>query len=101
MAKLSFEATNATEPVPFNGSEPNKAVWVQKERYRKENLSQEFRIAAIKSVRYQGNTMDADTTRIFYKIVVKAPVVKKLRKLAKAAKENVKADTLRSIKKRF
>jgi hypothetical protein len=101
MGKLSFDAANASDPLPFGSSEPDTAIWIPRERFKKECLAREYRIVAVKSVHYDGNTLTTDTARVFYKIILKARVVKQLRKRAKAAKEKVKAETLRSIKKTF
>jgi hypothetical protein len=101
MGKISFDAANTSGPQPFNVSEPDAAIWIPKDKFREENLAREYRITAVKSVHFDGNTRTADTARVFYKLVLKDPVVKKLRKRAKAVKEQVKAETLRSIKKQF
>lgn len=101
MSKLSFDAADDSGPLPFNAKEPDATIWIPKDKFRKENLAREYRIVAVQSIHYRENSQTADSTRVFYKIVLKALVVKQLRKRAKALKEQVKADTLLSIKKRF
>jgi hypothetical protein len=105
VSKLSFDAANASGPLPFNVSEPNAAVWIPKERFKKDCLAREYCIVAVKSIHYDGNTPTADTARVFYKIVVKAPVLKKLQAKAKKVLRKIKSDDLKNskakLRKRF
>lgn len=95
MSKISFDADNNSGPLPFLAAEPDLKVWTPKEELKKD-----FRITAVKCLRYDGNTAQADARRVFYKVALKSSVVKTLQCAAKKILEEINTDDTQALVRR-